>query len=254
LQENRPTKGGTLAHLQNQVDPFSEGSNDPPSPQAKKQRLNAPGGQASRRSRFFHGDAAGNGVSESLAHRLPKPVSSSPYGGVGVPVPTEEDRETGLWSPERSASPQLPSQGIAKRLQLSQIPISHRSKPAGDASPRHHSPTGEADDAGTFPSKKFQPKPIESPSLLIDNLYEANSCIPQQPLTPAGGQTCTAPLSETFCSGPLQGAGSSQQFGAAGRICDSGSQSAGGSSGGAKDADCEDCDFKDEYASVFDFL
>jgi len=236
-------------------DSLSGGPNDPPSPQAKKQRLNPSEGQASRRGRFFCGVAAGDGVSGIRAQHLPNPVSSRPFGGVGVP--TEEDRETGLWSPERSASPQLPSQGIAKRLQLSQIPISHRSNPTGDISTRHPSPSKYLDHAGTLPPKRSQPEPNENPSLRKDNLYDVSSCILRQPHPPSGGQTGCVPFSGIFPfqrGGLHQGDVSSQQLKTGGRGCDSGSQSAGGSSGGAKAAACEDCDFRDEYASVFDFL
>lgn len=253
LQNNRPSGAEKFANMQPLGDSFSGGPNNPSSPQAKKKRLNPPEGQASRRSRFFCGDDAGDGVSGILAPHLPNPVSSRPTGGVGVP--TEEDRATGLWSPERSASPQLPSQGIAKRLQLSQIPISHRSMPAGNPSPFHPSPSKNPDDAGTLHPEKSRPEPNEKPGLRGDNLYDVSSCILRQPQPPSRGRSGCVPLPEISPpqhGGLHQGDVFSRQFKIGGRDCES--QSAGGSSGGAKGAACEDCDFKDEYASVFDFL
>jgi len=251
--------------MQHPEESSSKDPSDLPSPLAKKQRLAAAEDQPAQRSRFFRGEPLG---AEGLASKIRDLASRGggsrfsappPRNNPGLPqrpevaLPTEEDLETGLWSPERAASPQLPSQGIAKRLQLSQTPVSHRSEgsPAKDSSLRP-----VQDDAGTLPLNPPQPKLPKDPSPCANSLYGMSSCAPGEPHPRMAKNPHRAIGGIVGERGGLHGREAcSQHMEGGGRSRGSGCHSAGGSSGGAKNAaKHEECEIVDEYASVFDFL
>ena len=255
--------------MQPQEECFSNDTGRHHSPLSKKQRLAAP---EVRTSRFFQGGAAGGGIpcsggfaasSRVLKASGPPAHSNAPKRAVAlgptpqpttkVGLPTEEDLETGLWSPERIASPPGPSQGIAKRLQLSRIPITHREVPAENPSPSVR-PESAPHAAAEHPSST----PAMDPDTYVISPNAGTSGLQQRPSVEGGGVELFPGSASPGGRGSRaaeKGDASFRMVGAALTSPDPASHSSGGSSGGAKGAaQAGACSFADEYASVFDFL